>query len=295
MITQTLQPYFNTGNEPPLYFLGLPTTLRATAQTTHGGFGLVESVMPPGFASPYHTHQLEDEAFYVVEGDMAFVCDGQWTIAGPGTFVFGPRNLPHGFKVVGDAPARMLLLCSPGGFEQFVVELSEPAPAPPDMAKLVAVAAKYSIEVHGPLPERVDGSAEPTRAGSSASFDDAVARIRARHVAAVNAGELEAALEIFATDAAVMPPGQPILSKTSLRAWYIQVFASVTLEAFELRPNAVEHDNRTAIEHGTWSATLHPKDGSPSQPVGGTYLTTYARQADGSIRVTRDMFHGMPG
>ena len=153
MITQALQPYANTTNQPPLFFLGLPTHLRATAETTNGGFGLVDSLMPPGFASPYHTHQLEDEAFYVVAGNMAFVCDGQWTIAGPGTFVFGPRGLAHGFKVLGDQPAHMLLICSPGGFEQFVVELSEPAPAPPDMAKLVAVAAKYHIEVHGPLPD----------------------------------------------------------------------------------------------------------------------------------------------
>ena len=109
--------------------------------------------MMPGFASPYHTHHLEDEAFYVVEGEMAFVCGGNWTRAKPGTFVFGPRGIPHGFKVLGDARARLLLLCTPGGFEQFVMDLAEPAPAPPDMAKLVMVAAKYKIEIHGPLPE----------------------------------------------------------------------------------------------------------------------------------------------
>jgi hypothetical protein len=90
---------------------------------------------------------------------MAFVCDGNWTIAGPGTYVFGPRNIPHGFKVLGDVPARMLLLCIPGGFAQFVVEMSEPTPAPPDMAKLVALAAKYSIDILGPLPEQTDLSA----------------------------------------------------------------------------------------------------------------------------------------
>ena len=120
MITQTLQPFSNTTDEPPLYFMGVPTYLRATGQATRGGFGLVDSVLPPGFESPYHTHHLEDEAFYVVAGHMAFVCDGHWTMAGPGSFVFGPRNIPHGFKVVGDAPAHMLLLCTPGGFEQFV-------------------------------------------------------------------------------------------------------------------------------------------------------------------------------
>jgi len=158
MITQGLQPYVSAAAEPPIYFLGLPTILRATGQATGGAFGLVEQALPPGFASPYHTHHLEDEAFYVLEGAMAFVCDGQWTLAGPGTFVFGPRDIPHGFKVLGTAPARLLLLCAPGGFEQFVVDMSEPAPAPPDMAKLTAVAEKYSIDILGPLPEQAGGN-----------------------------------------------------------------------------------------------------------------------------------------
>jgi quercetin dioxygenase-like cupin family protein len=133
--------------------------MRATSQTTNGAFGLVEQLMPPGFASPYHVHHLEDEAFYVLEGEIAFVCGGKWMTAGPGDYVFGPRNIPHGFKVDGASPARMLLLCAPGGFEQFVLDLSEPEPAPgvppalPDMAKLMAVAAKYSIDILGPLPE----------------------------------------------------------------------------------------------------------------------------------------------
>jgi quercetin dioxygenase-like cupin family protein len=153
MITQGLQPHVNTASEPPIYFLGLPTILRATGQTTNGAFGLVEQVLPPGFASPYHTHHLEDEAFYVLEGEIAFLCGDTWTIGRPGTYVFGPRDIAHGFKVLGDAPARFLLLCAPGGFAQFVVEMSEPAPAPPDMAKLMALAAKYSIDIHGPLPE----------------------------------------------------------------------------------------------------------------------------------------------
>jgi ketosteroid isomerase-like protein len=249
--------------------------------------------MPPGFASPYHTHHLEDEAFYVLEGEMAFVCDGNWTIAGPGTYVFGPRNIPHGFKVLGDAPARMLLLCTPGGFDQFVVEMSEPTPAPPDMAKLMAAAAKYSVDILGPLPEQSDVLA--THARSSTSLKDTVDGVRARHVAAINAGDLEAALDIFAPDVAVMPPGQPALQGAALRAWYTHVFANFSLQGFEIRPVAAEQYGNAVIEHGNWIATLQPKNGSPSQPVGGTYVTAYARLADGSVRVIRDIFNGMPG
>ena len=51
----------------------------------------------------------------------------------------------------------MLVLCSPAGFEHFILEMSEPVsqpPTPPDMEKLTTLAAKYSIDILGPLPER---------------------------------------------------------------------------------------------------------------------------------------------
>ena len=160
----------NTRADSAVRFLGLPTLMRSTAQTTGGAFGLVEHwMMPPGFASPYHTHHREDEAFYVLEGEIAFVCDGKWMQGGPGTYVYGPREIPHGFKVVGDTAARLLLLCAPGGFESFVVELSQPLQdplTPPDMAKLMTMAAKYGIDIHGPLPEQPEEAVRDAKPAS---------------------------------------------------------------------------------------------------------------------------------
>lgn len=70
----------------------------------------------------------------------------------------GRAKSPNGFRAEGAIPARMLILCAPAGFEQFIRELSErtpdltiPPPAP-DMGKLMAVAAKYKIDILGPLP-----------------------------------------------------------------------------------------------------------------------------------------------
>jgi quercetin dioxygenase-like cupin family protein len=147
-------------NERPLWFLGALTFIKAAGDTTNGAFGLVEQLIPAGFASPYHLHHLEDEAFYVLQGTVRFVCDGKWVNAGPGAYIYAPRNIPHGFKIAGDSPARMLILCAPAGFEQFVIEMSEPATAltlapasPPDMPKLIGLAAKYRIDILGPLPE----------------------------------------------------------------------------------------------------------------------------------------------
>src|SRR5579872_1703520 len=130
-------PAINLKGDAAFRFLGLPTQVRASAETTNGAFGLAEHwEMPPGFASPYHTHHREDESFYILQGQIAFVIDGKWQRVGPGGFVFGPREIPHGFKVVGDEPAQMLLQATPGGFEQFVIELGQPLTdpiAPPDI------------------------------------------------------------------------------------------------------------------------------------------------------------------
>jgi len=143
-----------------IWFLGTLTSVKATAETTHGAFGLIEQLIPAGFASPYHVHHAEDEAFYVIEGELTVILDGRKLKAGPGAYVFGPRDIPHGFRVDGSESARILVLAAPAGFERFIIEMSEPAtalvlppPAPPDMAKLMALAGKYQIEILGPLPE----------------------------------------------------------------------------------------------------------------------------------------------
>jgi steroid delta-isomerase-like uncharacterized protein len=169
-----LTPYVNTRDDSAFRFLGLPTVMRSTAEDTNGAFGLLEHLsIPPGFASPYHTHHREDEAFYVLAGELAFVSDGKWRRVRAGDYVFGPREVPHGFKVVGNSHASMLLLCAPGGFEKFVLELSEPLSnpvTPPDMAKLMAAAARFGIDILGPLPEeRAEGL---TPGGASRSTDD---------------------------------------------------------------------------------------------------------------------------
>ncbi len=155
------QPYALAQNEgQALWFLGAQTWVKATGEQTGGALGLVEQILPAGFSSPWHLHHNEDEAFYVAEGEMTFLCGDHRLSAGAGTWVWGPRGIPHGFRVEGSAPARLLLFATPAGFEQFVVELGEPAtegsspPAgPPDMGKLMAVAARYRVDILGPLPD----------------------------------------------------------------------------------------------------------------------------------------------
>lgn len=298
MIAQDRQPYVNTRQDSPFQFFGAPTVMRSTGETTDGHFCLLEHLaMAPGLASPYHVHHKEDEAFYILEGTVAFLCGDTWRVAGPGTYVYGPREIPHGFRVLGTSPARMLLQCAPAGFERFVRDLSLPVdavPAPPDMALLVETAAKYGIDILGPLP---DMPAPSTSAAvmTTRTLEDSVEELRRLHVAAVNGGDAEAAANLFAPDGVFLPPGQPALEGVvAIRAWFAGLFATIRVQGFGIQPVGVQTYGDALIEHGMWQATFHPNHSAQALPGSGTYVTIYARVADGSVRVMKEIFNGLP-
>jgi len=141
-----------------LWFLGGLVTVKAAAGTTGGRVAVIEHLSPQGSGSPLHVHRNEDEWFYVIEGELTFWVDGQVTVAPAGSFVYGPRDIPHTF-VVSSEQARFLLVTEPAGFEAFMRTVGEPAqrheipPAPtepPDVARLAEIAAGYGIEILGP-------------------------------------------------------------------------------------------------------------------------------------------------
>jgi quercetin dioxygenase-like cupin family protein len=142
------------------WFLNTLTINKVTEEDTKGGFAILDHRCPAGFAPPPHIHRDTDEAFYVLEGQFEGFCgDTSWA-AGPGTLVFLPRDVPHGFRVSDAAPGRTLLILGPAGFDRFVVELGEPArqlvlpdPAPPDRARVAAVAARHDVHILPP-PEQ---------------------------------------------------------------------------------------------------------------------------------------------
>jgi len=138
------------------WFLGTRMTVKATAQSTGGTFGLIEVRLAVGFSPPLHIHHQEDESFWILEGKLTFVCHGQTYQAGPGSFIYLPRDLPHTFRV-DEGPARALELVQPGGHERFYLEGGRPAldgaiPEfdPRDLERVRALHAKYRLEEAGP-------------------------------------------------------------------------------------------------------------------------------------------------
>lgn len=132
--------------------------LKAPSAGTGGGLTVFEQLLPAGSSPPLHVHHGEDEAWYVVEGEVLFHIDGASLHAPVGTFVWAPRGLAHTFLVRSDH-ARLLVLLTPGGFEEFFAETGRPAPertlppppdGPPDVVALTAGAQRHGCEIVGP-------------------------------------------------------------------------------------------------------------------------------------------------
>ncbi len=124
-------------------------------ETTGNRFSLVEHPLPPrALGSPVHTHRNEDEYSFVLEGRVGVQLGDEVLEARPGDLVFKPRGLAHAFWNAGDAPARLLELISPAGFENYFRELAPLLAAPDrDEAAIDEVVARYEVDMDfGTIP-----------------------------------------------------------------------------------------------------------------------------------------------
>jgi quercetin dioxygenase-like cupin family protein len=129
---------------------------RATAEQTNGAFTLLEQWITADGNPPPHVHELEDEAFFVLEGEIDVTVGTTTTRLGPGGFGFAPRGVPHTYAIV-EGMAHLLVIATPGGIERFFRDLGEPAgelalpePSAPDVPFVVGTAACHGITILPP-------------------------------------------------------------------------------------------------------------------------------------------------
>ncbi|MBL8797029.1 MAG: quercetin 2,3-dioxygenase [Planctomycetia bacterium] len=141
------------------WVLGDLYTILAGAADTGGAYALIHALVPAGGGPPPHIHRREDEAFYVLEGQLTFHADGQSFAASAGAWITLPQGSLHHFKNTGTTPAKMLILVNPSGLDQFFAEVGQPATdptaAPPpvtpgDVERLLTAAPKYGLEIQLP-------------------------------------------------------------------------------------------------------------------------------------------------
>ncbi len=124
--------------------------LLLTGAETRGRLVLVETRERRGDGPPRHRHHWEDEVVYVLAGEVAFELDGERLVRPAGTWVVLPAGREHAYVVASDE-AKLLVLAAPAGLEGLYRELGGlNASAGTDVERLVAVAARYGVEITGP-------------------------------------------------------------------------------------------------------------------------------------------------
>jgi quercetin dioxygenase-like cupin family protein len=167
----TATPILRQANEGErMWFAGGGVfTWKATAAEIGGAFIAFEDHMPRGKTTPLHLHPNEDEALYVLAGELLVHVEGEEHKVGRGGLFVAPRGVAHAFMVTTET-AHVFSFQTPGTGERFYRDAGEPATSeadasrPPDFARLREVADHSpSIEVLGPPPFADAGHAAAAR------------------------------------------------------------------------------------------------------------------------------------
>ena len=137
-------------------------TAKAVGKDTSWAYTLVETQTPPKGQSLTKTNYLQDTTFYVLEGELEFMIEGNLSEVSAGYFVYARKGTWHTYKNVGTRPARHLEMITPAGIEKFFEEVSVPAldrSSPPpfeeeDLDRILSIAPKYGLEIRRPSETR---------------------------------------------------------------------------------------------------------------------------------------------
>ena len=163
MDTQPAPIILQTGQGRALWHFGALMNFKALTEETGGQYWAVEGLANKNMAVPLHSHTQEDEIWFVLEGEIAFVLNNETKTGGPGTFVYIPRHTAHTFYVTSET-ARWFGFGLSGNLDQWFFETGEPAtsltlppppPGPPTEAAIQAINASlkaYGTDTLGPPP-----------------------------------------------------------------------------------------------------------------------------------------------
>ena len=74
---------------------GWKLQFKVWGEGTGGRLSVTEQVMQPGRLVPPHVHKRQDELSYVLEGTFGVRVGDRIGRAGPGSYFFKPRDVPH--------------------------------------------------------------------------------------------------------------------------------------------------------------------------------------------------------
>jgi uncharacterized protein (TIGR02246 family) len=136
------------------------------------------------------------------------------------------------------------------------------------------------------------GGSEAAPAGLSAADETAVRAVDAEWSRAASAGDGTAIAALYASDATVLPPMEPIRQGEASKKYWVD-FTNSFSGPIELTTTAVEGRGDLAYGVGTYRMTLTPKKAGakPLPTEEGKYVEVLKKQADGSWKIIYDIWN----
>jgi mannose-6-phosphate isomerase-like protein (cupin superfamily) len=117
--------------------------IRISAKDTGGAIAVMETTLGAGEGTPMHVHGREDESFRVLSGRFGFWCADDYVELEEGGLISLPRGVPHRFQNVGDGEGSVMVILTPGGFEDFFVTIENRKPK--DADEIASIAAEFGL------------------------------------------------------------------------------------------------------------------------------------------------------
>jgi quercetin dioxygenase-like cupin family protein len=125
---------------------GQPLAFLVTGEDTKHT-SMFEWTVPAGFSTGRHVHRVQEESFYVLEGECEWLVGDELIRATPGTYLFLPPGVPHDIRNTSSAPAKVLMTVSPPGHEHYFEELAKAiAHGPPAPDVIAALRGRYDTD-----------------------------------------------------------------------------------------------------------------------------------------------------
>ena len=138
------------GEGIPLNILGTTTRFLCTGDQTGKAWSLMEAAVPQGSGAPPHRHAW-GEAYYVLEGEIRFMVDGERYLIKAGEFLFAPAGSLHAFEGCSREPARMLVFDAPAHAESFFRDVHEQVrEMPRELGTMLEIGTRHQVEFARP-------------------------------------------------------------------------------------------------------------------------------------------------
>lgn len=103
---------------------GDPVEVLVSSQASNGAFSSIIQTTMPGGGPPPHIHEREDELFLALDPGLELFNGQEWFPIQPGCPQYSLRGQLHAFQNGGTAPARILIVATPGGLDEYLEKIS---------------------------------------------------------------------------------------------------------------------------------------------------------------------------